>query len=98
MKLEPVFSKDYIEELIEKQRDNDVTGDDLKVIALLKYAIGSMVNGNYEAAKKIAGDALRYIDSHLVSFPTYTASGEYLARIAANYENDADSPIFSSLY
>jgi len=98
MKLEPVFSKDYIEELIEKQRDNDVTGDDLNVIALLKYAIGSMVNGNYEAAKKIAGDALRYMDANLVNFPTYTASGEYLARTSANYENDADSPIFSSLY
>ncbi|WP_299576683.1 DUF6712 family protein [uncultured Sunxiuqinia sp.] len=98
MRLEPVFSKDYIEELIEKQRDNEIVGDDVKVIELLKYAIGSLVNGNPEAAEKIAADALRYMDSHLISFPTYTASSEYLARTMANYENDADSPIFSSLH
>jgi hypothetical protein len=97
-KLEPVFSTDYINELIEKQRDNDVTDGDLKIIVLLKYALGSLVNGNTEAAAKIAGDALRYIDKHPTDFATYAASGEYLARIAADYVNTTDATIFSSLY
>lgn len=97
-RLEPVFSKDYIDELIEKQRDGDVTNGDLKIIVLLKYALGSLVNGNTEAAAKIAGDALRYIDKHPTDFATYAASGEYLARIAADYVNTADATIFSSLY
>lgn len=97
-KFEPVFSKDYIDELIEKQRDNDITGDDLKVITLLKYALGSMVNGNNEAAQKVAGDALRYIDAHLSGFATYAASSEYAARITAGYTNDIESTIFSSLF
>ena len=96
-RLEPVFSSDYINELIEKQRDNDVTDGDLKVITLLKYALGCLVNGNTEAAEKIAGDALRYIDSHQASFATYFASSEYLSR-AAVYQNTADSPIFTSLF
>lgn len=97
-KLEPVFSKDYIEELIEKQRDGDVTNGDLKIIVLLKYALGSLVNGNTEAAAKIAGDALRYIDKHPTDFVTYSASDEYLARMATGYVNTTEAPIFTSLF
>ncbi len=97
VKLEPVFSKDYIQELIEKQRDNDLTGDDLRLSILLKQSLGSLVGGNMEAAEKIAADALRYIDGNLGSFGTYTESGEYAARIESGYENTADDPIFSSI-
>jgi len=97
MRLEPFFSTVYINELIEKQRDGDVTDGDLKVITLLKYALGCLVNGNTEAAAKIAADALRYIDTHPTDFDTYFASSEYLSR-AVVYQNIADSPIFSSLY
>ena len=50
-RLEPVFSKDLIEGLIELQRDDDLSGDNLKVAVLLKYALGSLVNGNTEAAE-----------------------------------------------
>lgn len=96
-KLEPVFSKSYIDELIEKQRDNDVTDGDLKVITLLKYALGCLVNGNTEAAAKISADALRYIDNNPNNFATYFASSEYLSR-AAVYQNTSDSPIFTSLF
>lgn len=96
-RLEPVFSKDYMEELIEKQRDNEVTAGDLKLIVLLKFALGSLVTDNEHPAKKIAADALRYIDNHLTDFPTYVSSGEYLARITPGYENTTDATIFSSL-
>jgi hypothetical protein len=96
-RLEPVFSTDYINELIEKQRDNDVTDGDLKVITLLKYALGCLINGNTEAAEKIAGDALRYMDNHQSLFATYFASSEYLSR-AAVYQNTANSPVFTSLF
>ncbi len=98
LRLEPVFSKEYIEELIEKQRDDDPSGDDIKIIVLLKYAIGSLVSGNIEAAIKVAADAIRYIDSNLTAFPTYVSSSEYKARIAAGYVNTAGDPIFSSVF
>lgn len=97
-RLEPIFSGDYIDELVEKQRDGDVTNGDLKIIVLLKYVLGSLVNGNTEAAAKIAGDALRYIDNHLTDFPTYSASAEYQARLASDYVNTTEATIFSSLY
>jgi hypothetical protein len=102
MRLEPVFSQSYIDELIEKQRDGDLTADDTKVLTLLKYVLGGLVNGNMEAAQKIAADALRYIDAAIIADPlryaTYQASQEYTARTTAGYENELESTIFSSLF
>lgn len=96
--LEPLFSKDYIEELIEKQRDDDLTGDDLRVAILLKQSLGCLVTGNKPAAEKVAFDALRYIDENPESFETYFESKEYAARAAATYQNTTDDAIFSSLF
>jgi hypothetical protein len=98
LRLEPVFSKDYIEELIEKQRDGDLEGGDLKVIVLLKYTLGALVTGNNEAAEKIATDALKYMDGNIEEFDTYTSSDEYAARNTTGYENTTEAQIFSSLF
>lgn len=97
-KLEPVFSKDYIEELIEKQRDDDISGDNLRVLIMLKQSLGGLITGNFEAAEHIAGDALRYIDNNPENFSTYFESSEYEAWIAEGYTNNAEDPIFSSLF
>ncbi|WP_372775659.1 DUF6712 family protein [Mangrovibacterium sp.] len=98
LRIEPVLSSDYIAELIEKQRDGDLGADDLKVSLLIKQSLGCLLTGNHEAARKIAADALRYIDNNLASFTTYSNSSEYLARMSENYTNTADSQIFSSIY
>lgn len=98
MYLEPVFSKAYIEELVELQRDGEIEGDNLKVITLLKYALGSLATDNLPAAEKVAADALRYIDANIEEFDTYTSSGEYAARIQTGYENETTATIFSSLF
>lgn len=97
-RLEPVFSKDLIEGLIELQRDDDLTGENLKVAILLKYALGCLVNGNTEAAGKIASDALRYIDANIELFQAYTASSEYQARLAPAFVNTAETAIFNSWF
>lgn len=98
VRLDPVFSKDYIDELVEKQRDDDLSGDDAKVIVLLKQSLGCLVTGNVEAAEKVAYDALRYIDSNPESFETYLASEEYAARIATGFVNETTNTIFSSIF
>jgi len=97
-KIEPVFSRDYIEELIEKQRDNDVSADDSRVLVLLKQALGCIIDGNQNIAEAIAADALRYIDANEAQFATYFASSEFAARNTPGYTNETDSPIFSSIY
>ena len=95
--LEPLFSKDYIEELIEKQRDNDLTGDDLRVAILLKQSLGCLVADRRREAQVIASDALRYIDNNPDSFVTYFASKEYEAR-STFFENTTGNTIFSSIF
>jgi len=96
-KLEPVFSKDLIEELIESQRDGDLTADEMTLVDMLKHAIGCTIDENKNIAAALAADALRFIDENIASFPIYTASKEYLARTSEDYINEEDSPIFSSL-
>jgi hypothetical protein len=98
MRIEPVFSKDYVGDLIELQRDDDLTLDDKKVLVLLKSVLGCLATGNIEAAEKIASDALRYMDANPESFESYFKSDEHAARIAAGYVNTAESTIFSSLF
>ena len=98
LRLDPVFSQDYINELVEKQRDDDLSGDDTKVIVQLKQALGCLVTGNTEAAEKIASDALRYIDKNIDSFETYKNSDEYEARTTTGFVNETTNTIFSSLY
>jgi len=97
-KLEPVFSKEYIEELIEKQRGYELSGDDLKIINLLKKVLGCLLCDNQIAAEKIIGDALWYIDKYPESFGTYIDSSEYKARATNGYINSLDGTIFSSLF
>lgn len=97
-KLQPLFSKDLIEMLIEKQRDGDLTADESSLIDLLKHSLGSLVNENEKVASQIAADALRFIDEKIESFTTYTASQEYIARNTAGYINELESPIFSSIW
>ena len=97
-KLEPVFSKDYIEELIEKQRSQELSGDDLKIMNLLKQVLGCLLGDNHHAAEKIMEDALLYIDRYPESFGTYIDSLEYKARATEGYINSLDGTIFSSLF
>ena len=97
-KLEPVFSKDYIEELIEKQRSQELSGDDLKIMNLLKQVLGCLLSDNHHAAEKIMEDALWYIDRYPESFGTYIDSLEYKARATEGYINSLDGTIFSSLF
>jgi hypothetical protein len=96
-KLEPVFSKNLIEELIESQRDGDLTADEMTLVDMLKHTIGCTIDENKNIAAALAADALRFIDENIASFPLYTASKEYLARTSEGYINEEDSPIFLSL-
>lgn len=97
-KIQPIISRDYVNELIEMQRENGVDGDDMVVISLLKQVLGSLIIGNNEAAKQALEDAVNYMDGSKDSFPSYFESKEFAARSAANYENTKDNPIFFSLY
>lgn len=97
-KIQPLISRNYVNELIEMQRENSVDGDDLVIITLLKQVLGSLMIGNNESAKQAMEDAMNYMDGSQDSFPTYYESKEYIARSTAKYENTKENPIFFSLH
>lgn len=97
-RIEPVLSKDLVEELIERQRDDEMDLDMKRVTVMLKQALGCIISGKPSLADKILQDAVRYMDDKQASFVTYFESKEYLARSTQGYINEADSTIFSSLF
>lgn len=96
--LMPVFSRDYIEELIEKQNDDDLETDDMIIVTGLKRCLGSLLSEQPSDVRIIQGDLLYYIDHHLESFETYVESKEYKARQSALYENVIEDPTFMSVF
>lgn len=96
--LYPVFSKAYITELIDMQRDDDISVDDSVVLIMLKQAIGSAIIGNMEATRRSIEDAINFVENNKESFPTIVESREYLARSAENFGNTAENTIYSSVF
>lgn len=96
-KIEPLFSKNLIEELIESHRDNDLTGDESILLDMLRHVLGAMFDENRKVAGQLAADALRFVDENEASFPLYFNSKEYEARTTPVFENDRKSTIFSSI-
>lgn len=96
-KINPIISKNYVDELIEKQRDNDLSSADLEVLDSVKYALGAFISRNNHVGATIVTEALNVINTNLQLYPTYTASSEYKARTTPGYENSADSSVFSSV-
>ena len=91
----PEISENYLDELIEKQADGDLTASDKKVIELLKYVVAIMVTtGNHEQSHILLGQVVTYMDKHIEEFETYAASDEYAVKNTAGYENTADDSIF----
>ena len=97
-KIQPNISRNYVNELIEMQRGENVDADDLVMLTLLKQVLGSLVIGNDDAAKQALEDAINYMDGSPASYSTYFESKEYAARTTANYENTKGSPIYFSLH
>lgn len=87
-------SRAYIDELIEQQRDNDVTGDNADVLNMLKFSLANYVTGNFKDADAFRDEAVSLMDARPEAFLTYANSKEYRMRHRNNYENSADSPIY----
>lgn len=87
-------SRAYIDELLEQQRDNDVTEENAGVLNMLKFALANYVTGNLKDADAFRDEAVSLMDARPEAYPTYANSKEYRTRHQNNYENSADSPIY----
>ena len=84
----------YIDELVEQQRDNDLTDANKIVLDLLKYALANYVIDNVRDADALRDEAVTLMDNTPELYPTYANSQEYQLRHQEGYQNSVDSPIF----
>lgn len=90
----PYLSSDYIDELIEKVRDNEIfTANGIKVLNLIKDAICASVSEDTELSREKIFSALQIMKANPALFPTFTASDE-VKKIDIARE---DTPIYSML-
>jgi hypothetical protein len=86
------ISADYLDELIEKRRRNDLSDFDRHVFSALQSIIGLKLQkaDAYALIEKL----VNYMLSHPDEFPAYLASAEYQLKISQKYENKKNDPTF----
>lgn len=106
MKLKPVLTlrmynelgrwvgRAYIDELVEQQRDGDLTPENAIVLDILKISLVNFATGNIKDAEAFRDDVITLMDNQLQNYPTYVSSLEYRTRHASGYQNTKDSTIF----
>lgn len=87
-------SRAYVDELIEQQRDNDLTQANATVLNMLKFVLANYVIDNTKDADAFRDEAVTLMDNNPEAYPTYVNSKEYRTRHQDNYKNTADSPIY----
>lgn len=88
------MGRKYIDELVEQQRDSDLTEENKVVLELLKFSLANYVLDNIKDADAFRDEAVTLMDNAPELYPTYVNSKEYRLRHRENYRNSADSPIF----
>lgn len=89
------FGKEIIEEIIEQQRDNDISPSNSMIIESLKFCLANFAIGNNSEAVSLRDSIINVLDCDIESFPKYRDSSEYKARLQEGFKNTKDSPIFS---
>lgn len=84
----------FIDELVEQQRDNDLTPDNATILDLLKVALANYVIDRIKDATMFQDEIITIMDNRIEAYPTYAASTEYLTRHKNSVQNSSDSPVF----
>ncbi len=87
-------SRAFIAELVEQQRDGDVTPANAEVIDMLKISLANYATDNIQDAEAFRNEAVTIMDLEPEQYPTYSSSREYRIRHNIESLNSADSPIF----
>lgn len=93
-RLHPYLSKALIEQLITQQNEGALTDPNKLILPKIKQVLGCLLILKDGEAELLMGDILTIIDEDLDNYPAYRDSLEYAARIATDYVNTVESPIF----
>lgn len=88
------IGREYIDELVEQQRDGDLTSDNKTVINFLKVVLANFVVGDPVNANRSLEDVITFLDKNVSKYPTYGNSVEYKVRHAEKFENSTGNPFF----
>lgn len=87
-------SRAFIDELVEQQRDGDLTPANIVVLDILKVSLANFAAGNIKDAETFRDDVVTMMDNKIEDYPSYAGSSEYRSRHVQSYQNTKDSTIF----
>lgn len=88
------FGRTFIDELVEQQRDGDLTAANIIVLDILKVSLANFATGNVKDAETFLSDVVTMMDRQIDEYPTYGKSQEYQIRHKLGCQNTKDSPIY----
>lgn len=88
------ISREFVDELVEQQRDGDLSQANKEVLGLLKVVLANYVIDNVKDADRLRDEVITLMDNQIADFPTYAGSVAYRVRSSKTNKNEKDSPIF----
>jgi hypothetical protein len=90
----PIFGHELIDELIEQQRDNDISTANSNIIDSLKFCLANFATENIKQAVMLRNSIINVLEQDIESFPKFRDSKEYIARHKEQFKNKKDSGVF----
>jgi len=88
------ISRDYVRELVEKNRERSGSEDDRAMIRRLKFIIGLFLQGEEMKAQQQLNLVVNKMSADLDKYKTYADSEEYRLKIAERYVNKQEDPTY----
>ena len=94
-KLRGIVGDELIDELLAGIRTNEISSLQTQLVILIHGIISAEITEAHTAdALHLVQTMLRFLDTHIDSFPTYKASSAYAARTGAKFENKKENPAY----
>lgn len=86
--------REFVDELVEQQRDGELLPANKVVLDLLKVVLANYVVDNVKDADKLRDEVITLMDNNVNDYPTYASSAMYRLRSSKETVNEKDSPVF----
>lgn len=94
IKLQPMISQQYIEELINKQNEGNLSNADNLVLPAIKQSLANYVIEKDWLADRLLDDVVTIMDNDIDNYVTYRDSDEKALKDDPGYENTEEDKIF----
>lgn len=88
------ISLEYMNDIITKRRNSQLTIEDIAMIRTLMTIMGMMYRDDFDTAYKLLENAVNAMIANLAQYPAYANSQAYLIKMGDKYKNEKDHPTF----